>query len=539
MANTRITQLPTAVGVDGTEWVAIDQSDGFGGYVTRRVETQDIANLALSPSGVSAGTYGTSLLIPQFTVDEDGRITAASNIVPTFPGTGTVTSVGLAAPADLTVAGSPVTASGTLTLDWATPPTGTGAMVRATSPTLVTPALGTPSAAVLTNATGLPIEGGTTGTLGVTRGGTGLATLTQGAILYASAADTLSALAIGGIGEVLTVNGAGTGVEWTSAGSGTVQTVAVATANGFAGTSDADPADPTLTLTTTVTGILQGNGTAISAASTTGSGNVVLSTSPTLVTPALGTPSSVTLTNATGLPVSTGISGLGTGVATALAVNIGSAGAPVLFDGALGTPSSGTLTNATGLPISTGVSGLGANVATWLATPSSANLIAAVTDETGTGALVFATSPTLVTPVLGAASATSIDIGNADTTISRAEAGVIAVEGVPIYSNIPQNSQSAAYPIVLSDAQKHIYHPVGDDNPRTWTIPANGSIPFPIGTAITFVNRINTITIAITTDTLILAGAGTTGSRTLAANGMATAIKTGTTEWMISGTGLT
>jgi hypothetical protein len=75
--------------------------------------------------------------------------------------------------------------------------------------------------------------------------------------------------------------------------------------------------------------------------------------------------------------------------------------APLVSGGALGTPSSGTLTNATGLPISTGVSGLGTGVATFLATPSSANLISAVTDETGTGALVFATSPTLVTPALG------------------------------------------------------------------------------------------------------------------------------------------
>ena len=95
------------------------------------------------------------------------------------------------------------------------------------------------------------------------------------------------------------------------------------------------------------------------------------------------------------------VTGLGTNVATALAVNVGSSGAVVTNGGALGTPSSGTLTSATGLPISTGVSGLGANVATFLATPSSANLISAVTDETGTGALVFATSPTLVTPALG------------------------------------------------------------------------------------------------------------------------------------------
>ena len=79
--------------------------------------------------------------------------------------------------------------------------------------------------------------------------------------------------------------------------------------------------------------------------------------------------------------------------------------APIFTAPILGTPTSGTLTNCTNLPISTGVSGLGSGIATWLATPSSANLASAVTDETGSGALVFGTSPTLVTPALGTPSA--------------------------------------------------------------------------------------------------------------------------------------
>jgi hypothetical protein len=74
----------------------------------------------------------------------------------------------------------------------------------------------------------------------------------------------------------------------------------------------------------------------------------------------------------------------------------------------LGTPQSGTLTNCTGLPVATGISGLGTGVATFLATPSSANLRTALTDETGTGSAVFANTPTLVTPVIGAATGTSL-----------------------------------------------------------------------------------------------------------------------------------
>ncbi len=105
---------------------------------------------------------------------------------------------------------------------------------------------------------------------------------------------------------------------------------------------------------------------------------------------------------------------------------------------------------------------------------------------------------------------------------------------------VQQNSQSANYTLELSDSGKHIYHPSADTTPRTFTIPADGSVPYPLGTALTFVNGngAGTLTIACN-DTMRLAGPGTTGSRTLAANGIATALKVTTTSWLINGTGLT
>ena len=109
------------------------------------------------------------------------------------------------------------------------------------------------------------------------------------------------------------------------------------------------------------------------------------------------------------------------------------------------------------------------------------------------------------------------------------------------YLGIPQNSKSANYTCVLADAGNHILHPSADTTARTFTIPANSSVAYPIGTAITFINQngAGNVAIVIMTDTMRLAGAGTTGSRTLAANGVATAVKVTATEWIISGVGLT
>lgn len=104
------------------------------------------------------------------------------------------------------------------------------------------------------------------------------------------------------------------------------------------------------------------------------------------------------------------------------------------------------------------------------------------------------------------------------------------------------NSQSAAYGLVLTDGGGTILHPTADNNARTFTIPANGTIAFPIGTIISVVNQINTISIAITTDTLTLfagAGTGTTGTRTLAAGGVCTLQKVSTTGWIATGPGVT
>lgn len=156
------------------------------------------------------------------------------------------------------------------------------------------------------------------------------------------------------------------------------------------------------------------------------------------------------------------LAGLGTGVETALGVNVGTAGAVVVNGGALGTPTSGEV---------------------------------------------------------------------AACTVNGSLVGYLAV---------PSNSQSAAYTTVLGDAGKSIDHPSTDANARTFTIDSNANVAYPVGTAISFSNMtVQVVTIAITSDTMYLAGTGTTGSRSLAQYGTATARKLTSTTWIISGIGLT
>lgn len=148
---------------------------------------------------------------------------------------------------------------------------------------------------------------------------------------------------------------------------------------------------------------------------------------------------------------------------------------------------------------------------------------------TGSGTVVaLATSPTLVTPVLGTPTSGNLSNCTAD--------GTDAVG----FRNIPINSQSAAYTLVLADSGKAIFHPSTDANARTYTIPANSSVAYPIGTAISFINMTSqAVTIAINTDTLTWAQGGGTGSRTLSQYGVANCIKITSTQWLLTGTNVT
>lgn len=222
--------------------------------------------------------------------------------------------------------------------------TGSGALVFATSPTLVTPALGTPASGTLTNTTGFPIAnlaGAGTGVL------TFLATPSSANLRSALTDEVGTGGAMFGLISTMTDDLGCTASQVVRRNAGDTAFECASPAGGGDALTTNSLAQFAATTSLELKGVISDE---------TGSGALVFATSPTLVTPALG------------------------------------------------TPSSGTLTNTTGFPIAN-LAGAGTGVLTWLATPSSANLATAVTGETGSGALVFATSPALVTPDLGTPSA--------------------------------------------------------------------------------------------------------------------------------------
>lgn len=186
---------------------------------------------------------------------------------------------------------------------------------------------------------------------------------------------------------------------------------------------------------------------------------------------------------------------------------------------AIYSTSASVLTAGT-LPIAAG--GTNATTASITSFNNITGLSAAGTTGTTSTNIVFSTSPTLTTP--------AINGGALDAATTVSDSGTIAINSVG-FRGIPQNAQTGSYTLAAIDDGKQVY------NNAAFVIPANGSVPLVVGHTSILVNSsgVSTQTISITSDTLTQAGTTNTGSRTLAVNGIATVIKTGSTTWLISG----
>ncbi len=202
----------------------------------------------------------------------------------------------------------------------------------------------------------------------------------------------------------------------------------------------------------------------------------------------------------------------------------------------INTQTTGTLNvsrGGTGATTLTGyVKGSGTSAMTASATIPTSDLTGTLgVANGGTGAT---TAGAALTSLGAAASGANTDITALDQDVTITATGTIAADTIG-YRGLPQNSQTGAYTLALSDQGKMINTTTGGV-----VIPANGSVAFPIGAAISiFNNSGSNQTISITTDTLRLAGTATTGSRTLAQYGLATCVKVAATTWAISGAGVT
>lgn len=234
----------------------------------------------------------------------------------------------------------------------------------------------------------------------------------------------------------------------------------------------------------------------------------------------------------------------GIGTSSSHAFNIFSAGANRMQFGTAGNvtinaASSGTELTVTGEVVATSFAGDGSGLTSLSATQ--------LTSGTVPDARFPATLPAASGVNLTALNASNLGSGTVPAARIGSSTDYAIGDGSTVNSiqigfrGIPQNAQTGNYTCVLADAGKHIYHAAGAGSGDTYTIPANGSVAYAIGTAITFINRdtTNSVSIAITTDTLTMAVTGSTGTRTLAPYGTATAIKITSTEWLISGSGLT